>query len=55
MQLEKTIASNSIQIPELTQDTFLDFSADFGHVLSGNNQYMKLLRFMASIEANASR
>ena len=26
-----------IQIPELPQYTFLDFSADFGHVLAGDN------------------
>ncbi len=26
---------DSIHVPELTQDTFLDFSADFGHILAG--------------------
>ena len=28
---------NPIQPPELTQDTFLDFSADIGHILAGDN------------------
>jgi len=35
--LKQSIAPNPIHIPELPQYTFLDFSADFGHVLAGNN------------------
>ena len=32
---QQSIAPNPIQTPELPQDTFLDFSANFGHVLAG--------------------